>query len=714
MSQGEPAPLQLDILDGNIGLLTIGRPESKAITLGQATQAELEKMAAELGRRGDLQGLVFRSGKPGMFIAGADLNELGSARPDPEQTRRLVRRGLDLIAAFEALPYPTVAAIDGACMGGGLELALGFDFRLASTHPKTVLGFPEVNVGLFPGWGGTQRTSRLIGPSLTAEMVTTGEALKPEKARQYGLIFDAVPGERLAEEALRLLRWARETEAWKEARRRKQQPVGLSEEQLTFAMAVARGQVMAATRGRFPAPLAAIDVIAKGCNLPLPDGLAVETEHFIPLVGSPVSRAMIAQFFINQRLQKYSGVDNDKVKPREVKLVGVVGAGLMGAGIAGAHVRRGVPVLLLDSSPAALEKGVAANVKVMQTRVEIGRMTQQEVVAALARLSTTLTLPAFADRDLVIEAIVEDENAKTQLYRQLQDVLRPDAILASNTSTISITRMAKAVKNPGNFAGLHFFNPVDRMQLVEVIRGDQTSDETVVTLVALARRIGKTPIVVRDCPGFLVNRILFPYMNEAMALLEEGATPRDIDRAATAFGMPMGPVLLQDVVGLDTSLHAGRVVNTAFADRAVTTRIVDELVAARRLGQKSGAGFYSYPRGPKPVDDPALESFLGKVRRQTRLFTQEEITDRLFLPMLTEASRVLSEGIVHEPGDVDMGLILGIGFPRFRGGILRWADDVGLPKVLEKLKKYEPLGSRFQPTEQMKQLAAAGKGFYPS
>jgi 3-hydroxyacyl-CoA dehydrogenase/enoyl-CoA hydratase/3-hydroxybutyryl-CoA epimerase/3-hydroxyacyl-CoA dehydrogenase/enoyl-CoA hydratase/3-hydroxybutyryl-CoA epimerase/enoyl-CoA isomerase len=261
---------------------------------------------------------------------------------------------------------------------------------------------------------------------------------------------------------------------------------------------------------------------------------------------------------------------------------------------------------------------------------------------------------------------------------------------------------------------MHFFNPVDRMQLVEVIRGEKTSDETVVTLVALAKQIGKTPIVVRDCPGFLVNRILFPYLNESLALLEEGAEPRAIDRAATDFGMPMGPITLNDVVGLDTSLYAGNVVNAAFADRARPTRILGELVKAGRLGQKSGAGFYSYAKASRGVDDPAFAAILERVRTGRRDFSQEEITDRLFLPMLVEASRVLSEGIVREPGDVDMGLILGIGFPAFRGGILRWADTLGLAKVLEKLKRYEALGPRFQPTEQMRRLAAEGKGFYPA
>jgi len=259
---------------------------------------------------------------------------------------------------------------------------------------------------------------------------------------------------------------------------------------------------------------------------------------------------------------------------------------------------------------------------------------------------------------------------------------------------------------------MHFFNPVDRMQLVEIIRGEKTSDTTTATLVALAKRIGKTPIVVRDCPGFLVNRILFPYINESLVLLEEGANPRAIDKAAMTFGMPMGPITLNDLVGLDTSLYAGRVVNSAFADRAKTTRILDELVAAKRLGQKSGAGFYSYAKGPRGADDPALTAILEKCRTGRRDVGQEEITDRLFLPMLVEASRVLAEAIVRDPGDVDMGLILGIGFPAFRGGILRWADALGMRKVLDMLKKYETLGPRFQPTEPMRRLAAEGKGFY--
>jgi 3-hydroxyacyl-CoA dehydrogenase/enoyl-CoA hydratase/3-hydroxybutyryl-CoA epimerase/3-hydroxyacyl-CoA dehydrogenase/enoyl-CoA hydratase/3-hydroxybutyryl-CoA epimerase/enoyl-CoA isomerase len=376
-------------------------------------------------------------------------------------------------------------------------------------------------------------------------------------------------------------------------------------------------------------------------------------------------------------------------------------------------VRRGIPATMLDALPAALEKGVANITKTIQSRIDIGRATVGDLASALGHLSTAGSLSALSECDVVVEAVVENEATKVQVFQDLQKIVKPDAILASNTSTISITRMAQAVARPENFAGLHFFNPVDRMQLVEVIRGAKTSDLTTVTLVALAKRIGKTPIVVRDCPGFLVNRILFPYMNEAMALLEEGAKPRSIDKAATEFGMPMGPIALSDVVGLDTALYAGRVVNTAFADRSKSTRLLGELVNAGRLGQKSGAGFYSYAKGSRGVDDPAFDTILASCRSGQRDFGADELTDRLFLPMLTEASRVLAEGIVREPGDVDMGLILGIGFPPQRGGILRWTDTLGWSKVFEKMKRFESLGKRFEATEQMKQLAAAGKKFYP-
>src|SRR5438270_3919078 len=358
MTAPAPTALRLVWLDGRIALVTFDQPGSRANTLGQAVLAEFEAVLAELARHPDAAGLILCSGKPGMFIAGADIRELCSAPRDPGAARWSVKRGLDLIAAFEALPYPTVAVIDGACMGGGLELALGFDYRIASTHPKTELGLPEVKIGLFPGWGGTQRLSRLIGPALAAEMICTGEPAKAGRALQLGLVFDVVPSERLLEEAVRLLKEVAPAGGWREARERKRQPVGVSEEQLGFTFAVTRAQVLAKTSGHYPAPLAALDAIIKGCNLPLEDGLKVETERFVPLVGSPVSRNLIAVFFMTQRLQKDPGVSNADAQPRSVNQVGVVGAGIMGSGIAGAHVRRGVPALMIDNAPGALEKGV--------------------------------------------------------------------------------------------------------------------------------------------------------------------------------------------------------------------------------------------------------------------------------------------------------------------------------------------------------------------
>jgi 3-hydroxyacyl-CoA dehydrogenase / enoyl-CoA hydratase / 3-hydroxybutyryl-CoA epimerase / enoyl-CoA isomerase len=370
---------------------------------------------------------------------------------------------------------------------------------------------------------------------------------------------------------------------------------------------------------------------------------------------------------------------------------------------------------MVDVDNARLDYGMARAQEVLLSRIKIGRATPMDMAAMLSHLSTSTSHQIFADADLVIEAIVENEQAKTSMYKSLAPVLKSDAILASNTSTISITRMAESAPHPERFIGMHFFYPVDRMELVEVIRGAKTNDETVATIVALAKKIRKTPIVVRDCAGFLVNRVLLPYMNESLILLQEGADMDAIDKAATRYGMPMGPIALHDFVGLDTACYAGKVMVAAYADRAVPTPILDALVKAGRLGQKTGAGFRKYGgKSNKPQPDPAFEPILAEYRSKgSRTFSEEELIDRLFLPMLLEATRVLEDGIVREPADVDMGLILGIGFPPFRGGILRWCDTEGPAKVLERLAKYAALGKRFEPTFSLKKMAQAGGRFYP-
>lgn len=705
---------QLEELAENVALLTFDVPDQKVNTLSRPVLGELSEIVRRLEPRGDLRGLLLRSGKPGQFIAGADLNELGGlVRATSAEVRAAMTAGHELFSAVSRLPFPTVALIEGNCMGGGTELALAMDERLAADNSATKIALPEVTIGLIPGWGGTQRLPRLIGIHHAIDLITSGRTLSVQEAVKLGLIFDAVPAEKLLQEGCRLIELLHRDEQWRRNRVVRSQPLGLTEDEHRFSFAVAEAAVRAQTKGQYPAPLAALKAIRDGVNRRLEEGLAVEREVAAEVVGTEISGNLIGVFFMNNRVSRDPGVDDPQIRPREVRRVGVLGAGLMGSGIAAAHARSGIPVTMVDVDNDRIAGGLDRARKTIADRIQIGRATPQDMADMLAMLSTSTSHCAFADCDVVVEAVPENEELKKSVYRQMGESLRPDAILASNTSTISITRMAAAAPSPERFAGLHFFYPVDRMQLVEVIRGEKTSDETVATLVALARRIRKTPIVCRDCPGFLVNRILLPYMNESLLLLHEGATMDQIDRAAERFGMPMGPIALHDLVGLDTALYAGQVLAAAFQDRVVQTPLLKELVDAGRLGQKSGAGFRKFGgKKSRPEYDPAIEPFLQKRRTAERAFDDDELTDRLLLPMLLEATRILAESIVREPAHVDMGLILGIGFPSFRGGLLKWCDNTGAGNILKRLERYLPLGKRFEPTEMLIAHARGGGRFH--
>ncbi len=598
-------------------------------------------------------------------------------------------------------------------MGGGTELSLALDERLASDSPKTRIGLPEVTIGLIPAWGGTQRLPRLIGLHHAIEMICSGEPLTPQKAATVGLIFDAVPADKLVEEGCRVLEYLRQSGEWKKSRERRRQPLGLSEDQMQFGFACAEGQIKMKAKGQPTAALVALKSMQRGVNRPLDEGLAAEREVAMEVIGTETTANLIGVFFMNTALARDPGIVTT-AQPRSIKRAGVLGSGLMGAGIATAHARSGFPCAMVDVNEERLADGMSRARKVIESRMEIGRAGPADMVQLLSNLHTSISHSAFADCDVVVEAITENESLKTEAYRQLAGVMRDDAILASNTSTISITRMAKAAKHPEQFVGMHFFFPVDRMQLVEVIRGDKTSDETVITIVELARKLRKVPIVCGDCPGFLVNRILMPYMNEAVVLLLEGASMDQIDRVATRFGFPMGPIALHDLVGLDTAYYAGKVMSAAYSDRIVDTHILAQMVEAGRLGRKSGAGFRKYTgKKGSPADDPAFTPFLERSRTGSRQITDEEIEDRLLLAMLMEAVRLLDEKIVSQPMHVDMGLILGIGFPPFRGGLLKWCDNVGAQKILERVKKYAPLGKRFEPPESLAAMAHSHAKFYP-
>jgi 3-hydroxyacyl-CoA dehydrogenase/enoyl-CoA hydratase/3-hydroxybutyryl-CoA epimerase/3-hydroxyacyl-CoA dehydrogenase/enoyl-CoA hydratase/3-hydroxybutyryl-CoA epimerase/enoyl-CoA isomerase len=710
-----PDVFQLEERGGQIGVVTFDLPEKKVNTLGRAVLAELAGLIGRLETRSDLRGLLLRSGKPGQFIAGADLNDIAAlSYISAEEAAGMVGFGQQLFDRMTRLSFPTVALIDGNCLGGGTELTLTFDDRLVSTSPHTQIGLPEVKIGVIPGWGGTQRLPRVVGLNAAIEIIGSGEPVSASKAVSIGLAFDAVPADRLIEEGCRRIEYLQQSGEWKERREQMVRPMALSPDQLAFAFAVAEGVIKAKTKGQYPAPLLALRAMREGITQPLHDGLKAERKVLAELVGSPVLANLIGIFFMKNRLSRDPGVDAPDVVTRAIKRIGVMGAGLMGAGIATAHARSGIPTAMVDVDDACIRSGLARASDVVRSRIKIGRATPEDLATMLATLNTATNPTIFADCDLVIEAVTEKESIKTEVYGRLADVLRDDAILASNTSTISITRMAEKAPHPELFLGMHFFNPVDRMELVEVIRGARTGDLAVATAVALAKRLRKTPIVINDCPGFLVNRCLLPYMNESLVLLQEGVPIEAIDRAATRFGMPMGPLTLTDLVGLATACYAGNVMAHAYADRVIASPILEDMLKASGSKREDVMTFWtSKGKRSRAEPNPAVAPIIARHRAGDRAMDEAEINERLFFPMLTEAVRVLEEGIVREPSDVDMGLILGIGFPPFRGGILRWCDAQGAGAVLDRLAHYSALGERYHPVDTLVRQARTGEKFYP-
>jgi 3-hydroxyacyl-CoA dehydrogenase/enoyl-CoA hydratase/3-hydroxybutyryl-CoA epimerase/3-hydroxyacyl-CoA dehydrogenase/enoyl-CoA hydratase/3-hydroxybutyryl-CoA epimerase/enoyl-CoA isomerase len=663
-----------------------------------------------------LAGLIIVSGKPGIFIAGADLREFAASINDitPEQTFSMCQRGQKLFARLSECSFVTVAAIDGTCVGGGAELAVWCDRRVMTSNPRTEFGFPEVKLGIFPGWGGTARAPRIVGLSNAVEMITSGESIDAESAYKMGLVSDVVEPADLLGAAVRLVRDEQQHKTFLQDRCRWHGPVDISETELGFLGATASAVIQQQTKGQYPAPPAALEVMLGSAGVDIETACDMEAKGMSKLFGSEVNAALLNIFFLTDRNKKDTGVSTPDIAGSKIESVSVIGAGIMGAGIAAANVKRNVHVTLSDANKDALGRGVAEVLKEVSYNKKTKAADVDRAIEFAPNLTGTQSEHEVASSDLVIEAIVENADVKKQVYAKLEPLLGPTAILASNTSTIPITQLASGLKNPDRFCGIHFFNPVRRMQLVEVIRGEQTSDETIVTAVQYAKKIGKSPIVVNDGPGFLVNRLLLPYMNEALELLAEGAPIPDIEKASKKFGMPMGPITLYDVVGLDTAFYAGRTMWEAFPDRIGASPILPALVKAGRLGQKTGLGFFSYQnKHRKGTPDPDLQRYVEPYRKGTpRDFSSEEITNRLFLPMLLEATRVLQDKIVRNVRDVDLGLIFGLGFPPFKGGLLHWADTLGAAKIIELLKPFADMGVRMQPTPLLEQMAAYNQKFY--
>ncbi|RIK78925.1 MAG: multifunctional fatty acid oxidation complex subunit alpha [Planctomycetota bacterium] len=737
----EGSIFQLEFPAPNVAVLSLNDPNKGANILSRSALDALEAHLDEIEQRAGIAGLILRSTKPGNFIAGADIREFAAQIDAPaEQVAALCRRGQQLFGRLSKAPFVTVAAIQGVCVGGGAELAIWCDRRIMADTPDTNFGFPEVKLGLLPGWGGTARAPRIVGLSNAVELITGGEPIDAQTAYAMGLASDVVrmpqagggrrkaaassgsagdaarrdssaASDPLLDAAIRLVRTEQQTREYLEDRCRWHGPIDVSETELGFLGATASAYIQGQTKGHYPAPLAALEAMLAGASVDVDAAMAIETEAFTPLFGSPVSRALINVFFLRDGNKKPAGVS---AAPRDVRRVSVVGAGVMGQGIAAANIKRGIPVALGDVTAEAVARGVQGLLHEASYSRHANGPDAAKALELAALVNGTLTDAELAAADLVIEAVYENADAKKSLYRRLEPQLPEHAVLCSNTSTIPIRDLAAGLARPEQFCGLHFFNPVRRMPLVEVIRGPATSDATIATAAAYARRIGKSPVVVNDGPGFLVNRVLLPYMNEALLLLEEGASIKQVDRAATAFGMPMGPITLYDTVGLDVALHAGEVMRGAFPGRVAPSSILPAMVSAGRLGEKVGRGFFDHS-GKKPgrgQESAEAAQIVAAHRRGERKFSPEELTDRLLLPMLLEATRLLEDRVAASVRDVDLALILGIGFPPFRGGLFYWADTIGASAIVGKLKTYESLGERFAPTTLLKEIQQRRGKFY--
>ncbi|QEG37907.1 3-hydroxyacyl-CoA dehydrogenase NAD-binding domain-containing protein [Bythopirellula goksoeyrii] len=708
----DPSILALDYPADDVAVITINDPTKKVNILSRAVLAELAGLLDELESRSGVAGLIFQSTKPGNFIAGANLEEFVASIDKPkEEIVELSREGHQLFGRLSQCSFVTVAAIGGLCIGGGAELAAWCDRRIMANDDKAKFGFPEVKLGLFPGWGGTARTPRIVGLSNALELVTGGENIDTAAAEAMGLAI-AAPADRLLEEAIALVRSEHETKEYLADRERWSGPISISDTELAFLGASASAFIQGKTKGHYPAPMAALEVMLNAAGVDLETACQMEAEGFAELFGSPENRALLNVFFLQDHNKKVSGPPDSEA--REIQTAAVVGAGVMGQGIAAANVKRRIPVTLGDTSAEAIARGVQGVITEVSYNKETKKPDAQRALDFLPLLNGTENDAEVAQADIVIEAIYENAEAKRALYAKLEPQLGEQAILCSNTSTIPITELAHGLEHPERFCGLHFFNPVRQMPLVEVIRGKQTSGDTIATAVAYAKVIGKSPIVVQDGPGFLVNRVLLPYMNEALLLLESGASIKAVDKAAKSFGMPMGPIELYDTVGLDIALHAGKVMHEAFPDRVVPSKILPAMVEAGRIGKKADKGFFDYMTDSKgrtkSQPSPEAAAIIEKVSAGE---CADDLTDRLFLPMLLEATRVVEDGIVTDVRDVDLGLIYGIGFPPFKGGLFFWADTLGAAAIVEKLESFQPLGERYAPTKMLLEHADKGKAFYP-
>jgi 3-hydroxyacyl-CoA dehydrogenase / enoyl-CoA hydratase / 3-hydroxybutyryl-CoA epimerase len=700
--------------ENGIAIVTFDLPGEPVNKLNSAVQRELEALLPKLRDDAAVRAVVLISGKSDNFIAGADIEEFTKLTTQGE-AERLSFEGQEMVSRVETFPKPIVAAIHGACLGGGLELALACHYRIATDHPKTQLGLPEVQLGLIPGAGGCQRLPRLIGVRAALDIILAGKSERASKALRLGLVDEVVPRSILRQTAI-----AAADRLAREGLRQRPQRGGVGGMLLERTSAgrqlvyrAARKQVLKKTGGHYPAPLAALGAVRTGMEQGVTAGLAEEHRAFGELAVGDVSRKLIQIFFATTALKKDDGVPGPAV-PRQIRRLAIVGSGFMGAGIAGTAVMNvEVDTRLKDSDLARVGKGLNSATALLKERLERRRLTRPQFQRLSALLSGSVDYAGFNRADLVIEAVFEDLETKRQVLQEVESHVRPETIFATNTSTIPIRTIAARAQHPERVLGMHFFSPVDRMPLLEVIPTEATSPDTIVTAVRFGRRMGKTVIVVADHPGFWVNRILSPYLNEAGHLLQEGVAIDVIDSVMTRFGFPVGPVALLDEVGLDVAQKAGDVMHLAFGDRMKPAGVLARMLGGTRLGRKNGRGFYRYEKGRKAGVDPSINPLLGV--RPSDGADRGLVERRLVYSMLNEAAMACAEGVVRSARDGDIGAIFGIGFPAFRGGPLRMIDDVSPRKTVETLYQLqEQFGERFRPAASLLDMARGGARYYPA
>jgi len=708
--------LQVKEVQDGIAELTFCSPKS-VNKLDLATLESLDKALDALKNHSGLKGLLLTSDKDA-FIVGADITEfLGLfAKPEAELDQWL-QFANSIFNKLEDLPVPTVSVLKGHTLGGGCECVLATDIRIGDK--TTSIGLPETKLGIMPGFGGCVRLPRVIGADSAMEVITQGKACRADEALKIGLLDAIVETDSLYKSALATLTSAINKKLdWKARRKQKTSALTLSKLESMMSFTMAKGLVAQKAGPHYPAPMTAVKTIESGARSARDEALTIERENFVKLAKSEEASALVG-LFLNDQYIKGLAKQSAKSANKETQRAAVLGAGIMGGGIAYQSALKGVPVLMKDIAQASLDLGMNEASKLLNKRLARGHMDGFKMAGILASITPSLHYAGIEQSEVIVEAVVENPKIKAAVLSEVEQNVGEDTVITSNTSTIPINLLARSLQRPENFCGMHFFNPVHRMPLVEIIRGEHTSEDTINRVVAYAAKMGKSPIVVNDCPGFFVNRVLFPYFGGFSMLLRDGADFTQIDKVMERkFGWPMGPAYLLDVVGIDTAHHAQAVMAQGFPERMGKQErdSIDVLYDADKYGQKNGHGFYSYTldkKGkPKKTFSSDILPLLADVCSDKQEFDDQTIIQRMMIPMINEVVLCLEEKIIASPQEADMALVYGLGFPPFRGGVFRYLDSVGIAEFVEMAKQHSHLGAMYQVPQLLIDMAEKGATFY--